>query len=320
MQNKVEKKWAAYVAGVAGVVSGVSAHGAVISRDVNLPFTVDAPAANVDFNTDGVVDYQILRGRQNGDATQDYVDLKQGVDAGLASTNRFVRDGATDRIASLAAGTEIGPGSDLDTAVNPFVAATSVNLYDERKTAAGPGPSGNFNPDNIVGNPEYIGVRFKLGGAGIDYYGYLAIDITNATDLTGAITGYGYEDTGLSILAGAVGGPAFVRGDFNFDGGVDASDIDPFVLAANEGDPFAAYIASAQAAFSALYPGQTLNADVINQIGDINGDGGLDSSDIDPFVPFANNGGSLGAGAIPEPSGLAVLALGAAVLVRRKGR
>ena len=307
MQNKVEKKWAAYVAGAAGVVSGVSAHGAVISRDVNLPFTVDAPAANVDFNTDGVVDYQILRGRQNGDATQDYVDLKQGVDAGLASTNRFVRDGATDRIASLAAGTEIGPGSDLDTAFNPFVASTGVNLYDERKTAAGPGPSGNFNPDNIVGNPEYIGVRFKLGGEGIDYYGWIAVDFTSRDDVTGAITAYGYEDTGLSILAGQVGGPALLKGDFNFDGEVLDSDISLFVQALT-GD-FAGLVAT--------FPGRT--AEEFTFIGDFNADGEVLDSDISGFVNALLGGGGR-TGVIPEPSGLAVLALGAAVLVRRKGR
>jgi len=204
--SKIEKKWSVYAAGVVAT-AGATAHGAIVAQSVNLPFTVDAPAANVDFNTDGVVDYQILRGRQNGDATQDYIDLKQGVNAGLASTNRFVRDVPTDRIASLTAGTEIGPVSDLDTAFDPFVASTSVNLYDERKTSTGPGPTGNFNPDNIVGNPEYIGVRFKLGGAGIDYFGWIAVDFTSREDVTGAITGFGYEDTGGSILAGAIPEP-----------------------------------------------------------------------------------------------------------------
>jgi hypothetical protein len=113
--------------------------------------------------------------------------------------------------------------------------------------------------------------------------------------------------------------PAFVLGDFNFDGGVDASDIDPFVLAANEGDPFEAYITSSQAAFEALYPGQTLTSTIVNQIGDINGDGGLDSSDIDPFVPFANNGGARGGvSVIPEPGSIGLLLAAVPFVVRRR--
>jgi MYXO-CTERM domain-containing protein len=112
---------------------------------------------------------------------------------------------------------------------------------------------------------------------------------------------------------------AFISGDLNFDGGVDSSDIDPFVLAANEGDLFAAFIAANAAAFELLYPGQTLTPEIVNQIGDINGDGGLDSSDIDPFVPFANNGGAR-VSAIPEPAGLALLGVAALPLIRRRRR
>lgn len=111
--------------------------------------------------------------------------------------------------------------------------------------------------------------------------------------------------------------PAFVLGDFNFDGGVDASDIDPFVVAANEGDPFAGYIASSEAAFGLLYPGQTLTPEIVNQIGDFNGDGGVDASDIDPFVVFANNGGS-GVAAIPEPATLGIVAMAGLLVGRRR--
>lgn len=111
--------------------------------------------------------------------------------------------------------------------------------------------------------------------------------------------------------------PSFVLGDFNFDGGVDASDIDPFVVAANEGDPFAGYIAASQAAFELLYPGQTLTPTIVNQIGDFNGDGGVDASDIDPFVVFANNGGS-GIAAIPEPAALGLLAPLGLLMARRR--
>lgn len=110
--------------------------------------------------------------------------------------------------------------------------------------------------------------------------------------------------------------PTFVVGDFNFDGGVDASDIDPFVVAANEGDPFAGYIAASQDAFALLYPGQTLTSEIVNSIGDFNGDGGVDASDIDPFVVFANNGGAVSA--IPEPAALGLLAPVGLLLSRRR--
>lgn len=207
--SKIEKKWSVYAAGVVAT-AGASAHGAIVAQSVNLPFNVDTLAANVDFNSDGVVDYQLLRGREGGDPAKDYVDLKQGVNAGLGSTNRFVLDVPSNRIASLTAGTLIGPASSLDSNFDGATASGgSVSLYDERKQGNGqPGPSGNFNPDDIVGNPEYVGVRFKLGGAGIDYYGWIAVDFTNRADVAGAVTGFGYEDSGAAISAGAIPEPA----------------------------------------------------------------------------------------------------------------
>jgi hypothetical protein len=131
------------------------------------------------------------------------------------------------------------------------------------------------------------------------------------------------QDDGLAIdslvISAGVNPPEFVVGDFNFDGGIDASDIDPFVVAANEGGPYAGFISQASAAFASLYPGQSLTPEIVDLIGDINGDGGLDSSDIDPFVPFANNGGAR-VTAIPEPGSAAILlvALGGGLLRRRK--
>lgn len=206
--SKIEKKWSAYAAGVVAT-AGASAHGAIVAQSVNLPFNLNNAAANVDFNSDGVVDYQLLRGG-NGGTDTDYVDLKQGVNASLASTNRFVLDVPSNRIASLTAGTLIGPASSLD---SNFDGATgsggSVSLYDERKQGNGqPGPSGNFSPDDIAGNPEYVGVRFKLGGAGLDYYGWIAVDFTNRAEVAGSVTGFGYETSGGAISAGAIPEPA----------------------------------------------------------------------------------------------------------------
>jgi hypothetical protein len=152
--------------------------------------------------------------------------------------------------------------------------------------------------------------------AGIYYLAFGGWDLSFADGFIARASGAS-RDTGNYIINGLTLAPSFVLGDFNFDGGVDASDIDPFVVAANEGDPFAAYIASFQAAFAALYPGQTLTPDIINTIGDFNGDGGVDASDIDPFVVFANNGGS-GIAAIPEPAALGLLAPMGLLLTRRR--
>ena len=60
----------------------------------------------------------------------------------------------------------------------------------------------------IVGNTQYIGVRFRVNDTGDDRYGWIGIDITNAADLTGVVTGYAFDDTGEPIAAGAVPEPA----------------------------------------------------------------------------------------------------------------
>ncbi len=205
MKNTLEKKFAAYGAATAAVIAATSAHGAIVAQSVNLPFNPTTVDANVDFNSDGIADYQIEHGRSS--AGEDFVDLKQGSLAGLASTNRFVLDVPSNRIASLTGNTLVGPSSSLDSNFDGLTSSGgSVSLYDERKQGNGQaGPSGNFHPDNLLGNPEYVGVRFKLGGAGQDYYGWIAVDFTDFTDVSGVVTGFGYEDTGAAILTGDTG-------------------------------------------------------------------------------------------------------------------
>jgi PEP-CTERM motif len=211
MKNSLERKLAAYAAGAtAAAIGAVSAHGAIVATSANIPFNVASTNANVDFNNDGIVDYAIVHGGSGGaSSTSDYCDLKQGATANLGATNRFVIDSTSNnRIMALAAGTEIGTSSLLDNNLSgqSNTGESSVSLYDERKTSRyGAGPTGNFHPDDLSGNPEYVGVRFKIGGAGTDYYGWIAVDFTNHDDVTGAVTGFAYEDTGASILAGATG-------------------------------------------------------------------------------------------------------------------
>lgn len=118
----------------------------------------------------------------------------------------------------------------------------------------------------------------------------------------------------LTINFADVGGPEFVLGDFNFDGGLDGSDVDPFVLALSDLDT---YVADFADAFAELYPGLTLDASVVDIIGDFNGDSGFDGSDVDGFVE-ALSGGRPGLSTIPEPAALGMLVPVAFLLGRRR--
>lgn len=93
-------------------------------------------------------------------------------------------------------------------------------------------------------------------------------------------------------------------GDFNFDGGLDGSDVDPFVLALSD---LTTYLTDYQDAFDALGTGLAFDQSVVDLIGDFNGDGGFDGSDVDGFVA-ALSGARPGVAMIPEPSILGLIA------------
>ncbi len=112
-------------------------------------------------------------------------------------------------------------------------------------------------------------------------------------------------DTGAYIINGLSLVPAFLKGDFNFDGEVLDSDIQLFVSALT-GD-FSSLIA--------LFPGRT-EAD-FTFIGDFNGDGEVLDSDITGFVAALLGGGGRVA-AIPEPAALSLLAPIGLLLARRR--
>jgi hypothetical protein len=109
--------------------------------------------------------------------------------------NAYVFDPTNSQPAALTAGTIIGPSSMFNSG------------YDANLANQGDG-TGNFTVDNITGNPQYAGLRFQLTDGGPEYYGWIGVDITNATDLSGQVTGFAYEDSGGSIAAGAVPEPA----------------------------------------------------------------------------------------------------------------
>jgi hypothetical protein len=93
-------------------------------------------------------------------------------------------------------------------------------------------------------------------------------------------------------------GPSFIPGDFNGDGVVTLSDINPFKLALTD-----------TAAWQAQYP------EVVLEEVDPNGDGVITLSDINPFKAILTGG--VGAD-VPEPASLGLLVVGALALARRR--
>ncbi|MCC7147035.1 MAG: PEP-CTERM sorting domain-containing protein [Phycisphaeraceae bacterium] len=105
----------------------------------------------------------------------------------------------------------------------------------------------------------------------------------------------GIDDISLKL---SVEGPSFLPGDFNGDGVITLSDINPFKLALTD-----------TAAWQAQFP-EVVLADV-----DPNGDGVITLSDINPFKAILTGGSNA---AIPEPATLSLLAVGALALARRR--
>jgi MYXO-CTERM domain-containing protein len=184
---KLDQKLIAYAA--AAAASGLALTDAAEAGIVASPgFTFGSGSAtNINFDNSGNEEYVL--GHGTGPNRVQLLKDDQTID-----TNAYVRDPANTNPAALPFGTTIGPGS------------TFLDTYDATLADQAVG-DGNFSVDSVDGNPEYVGVRFQLIPGGPEYFGWIGVDITNSSNLSGRVTGFAYEDTGGSIDAGVVPEP-----------------------------------------------------------------------------------------------------------------
>lgn len=182
----LDRKLLAYAAGAAAAsLAGAEAADAEIVRHDGFTFGPGS-TTNINFDSAGAEEYQLgQRGSPNR------VSLLK--DSNALSTNAYAT-GSSGRVGALAAGTLINDTLNYAT------------TYDADLANASSG--GNFSVDNIAGNPEYLGLRFQTVNGGPTYYGWVGVDITDPTNLTGVVTGYAYETSGAGIEAGALPEPA----------------------------------------------------------------------------------------------------------------
>ena len=180
----LDRKLMAYAAGAAaaGFAGAQSADAAIVTRP-GFNFG-SGSTTNINFDNSGNEEY-VLGHR----ADPNRVALLK--DDQTLDSNAYVADGGVP--AALQAG-------DIISADSLF-----ANSYDAE--LANVGGTGNFNVDNITGNPDYLGVKFQLTDGGPTYFGWVGVDITNENTLAGRVTGFAYETSGESIAAGAVPEP-----------------------------------------------------------------------------------------------------------------
>lgn len=206
----LDRKLMAYAAGVvaAGLAGVESADAAIISDSTPRPFGVDG-TVDLNFNGAGANEFSIGHERtpDDNDGT-DRVILKAPNNGSDALQGYVVGDNGHP--AALTAGSLIGPDQVYDAAFNGNTGNHLVNEdVEPNDDIRDDVVFGNFTADDVVGNTQYAGVRFQLESGGPFHYGWIGIDITDDQDLTGVVTGFGYQDTPETpIEAGAVPEPS----------------------------------------------------------------------------------------------------------------
>ena len=207
---KLDRKLMAYAAGAAaaGFSSVDTADAAIVYSPGPFPFAVDG-TVDINFDQDATTQRDFGVGHERdtaGNTSTDRVLLKE--DDNGANNEGYVIGDQNSFPVPLAAGTLIGPDSTYGSA---FLNHGSDQIADEdfnNDNALDDPIQTNFLADNVAGNTQYVGVRFRVNDTGDDRYGWIGIDITNADDLTGVVTGYAYDDSGAPITAGQVPEPA----------------------------------------------------------------------------------------------------------------
>lgn len=207
---RIDRRLMAYAAGAAaaGIAGAESADAAIVYSPGPFPFAVDG-TVDINFDQDPATQRDFGVGHERDTAGNDQTDrvLLKEDDNGAAGEGYVIGEANTFPV-PLAAGTPIGPDSTYD---SQFLNHGSDQIADEDydNDNALDDPIGtNFLIDNVSGNTQYVGVRFRINDEGDDRYGWIGIDITNADDLTGIVTDYAYEDSGAAIAAGEVPEPA----------------------------------------------------------------------------------------------------------------
>lgn len=206
---RIDRKLMAYAASAAaaGLAGTESVDAAIVYSPGPFPYAVDG-TVDINFDQDPVTQRDFAVGHERdtaGNAQTDRVLLKE--DDNGANNEGYVIGEANTFPVPLAAGTLIGPDS---TYGSQFLNHGSDQIADEDfdNNNELDDPIGtNFLIDNVSGNTQYVGVRFRVNDLGEDRFGWIGIDITNADNLTGVVTGYAYDDTGAAIPAGQVPEP-----------------------------------------------------------------------------------------------------------------
>ena len=209
--GKFDQRLFAYVAGTAGAAgafAATDASGAIrFTAGGNLTGPDGQNISNgdqddetfaIDFNSgdpdNAGPEFTLWRETKGG--TNDKVYIKAGHNSADSTTNLHAVDPITDYVAALSAGTPVDGSLTFENVNN-----SKSDLLNQQDA-----PGGHWIADNVTGNPQYVGVKFRLGTN--DHYGWIGYDITDAATLSGVVTGYAYENTGLPIAAGEVPEPA----------------------------------------------------------------------------------------------------------------
>jgi hypothetical protein len=331
-RRETVERLAAYsaAAGLGAFAFGQDAVAAIVHTDIpDLTINRGDDALNIDFDGDGYIDVSLIHGAGGGFGYGNVMwrgslesaglpgsdPLYPNRGAGYSLTNSLF--GSAYYVRSFDPGDIIGPSNANAVDITPN---GSGHFYGLVSNYGSYGGHSFWDPSPGFPNSEYAGVRF-VDGNGDNRYGWARFQITvhdvvNANGLpfpdgiidsrdyqsdpnrSVTIFEYAYETTpDTDIIAGDIGSPSF-PGDLNGDGFVGIADLNIVLGAWNQN----------------VTPGDGL-------AGDPSGDGFVGIADLNTVLGDWNLGTPPAAGAaVPEPTSLALLAVGGGALAFRRRR